>query len=68
MEVPTLQEKSLHLQRALTSKNVGIYLRFLYVAHFCNVIYLCLNFKLLASILWKLCPRQKSTVKIYKGQ
>ena len=23
---------------------------------------------LLASILWKLCPKQKSKVKIYKGQ
>ena len=26
------------------------------------------SFKLLATILWKLCPRQKSKVNIYKGQ
>ena len=39
---------------------------FLYVAHFCNVIYLW-SFKLLASILWKLCPWQKSKLKFTKG-
>ena len=44
MEVPKLREKSLHLERALTSKIVGIKLWFLYVAHFCNVINLCLKF------------------------
>ena len=36
---------SLHLQRAITPKIAGIELWFLYDAHFCNVIYLCVKFE-----------------------
>ena len=63
-----VQEKSLQLQRALSSKVVGIELWFFKLHNSVMWFIFVWSFKLLACILWKLFPRQKSKVKIDKGQ
>ena len=54
-----MQEKALHLQMALTSKIVGIKLWFFYDAHFCNVIYLCLNSEVTSFYTLEAMPQTK---------
>ena len=59
---------SKNLKTAVTRQLNEIELWFLYTALHLNVIYLYANLKLLAFILWKSCPGQKSKVEIYNGQ
>ena len=67
MEVPKLGEKSLHLQRAITLKIVGIELWFLYTALFYNVIYLCVKFKVNSFYTLEIMPRTKIHGKTFQS-
>ena len=60
--------QSSNSQRAMTPKIARIELWFFYTALLLNVIYLCVKSEVTSFYTLKLCPGQKSIVKIYKGQ